>query len=52
MYDVLGRNLYESNLSGKNFAIPMEMYRLSAGTYFINIQSKNSSKTQKFIISK
>lgn len=52
MYDVLGRNLYESNLSGKNFTIPMEMYRLSAGTYFINIQSKNTSKTQKLIISK
>jgi hypothetical protein len=50
--DVLGRTIHEQQLEGQSFTIPMDWDRLAGGTYFITLQTADTYKTQKVVISK
>jgi hypothetical protein len=52
MTDVLGRLIYEQELTGKSWNIPMNWDRLAGGTYFISLISKEGQQTKKLIIAK
>ncbi len=52
LYDVLGRTLWQQELSSPQLILPINMSHLPAACYFVSVQQRGKISTQKLIIAK